>query len=102
MYWSFKQQLAHHSINGCNMQTGDLLGSGTISGPTPDSLGSILEMTLNGKNPMTLDDGVVRTFLEDGDEVVLKGHCGNGSTGLGFGVAAGIIHPSPFDNRKPL
>lgn len=109
MYWSFKQQLAHHSVNGCNMRTGDLLGSGifvcnkgTISGPTPDSYGSLLELNWNGTKDIMLNDGSSRKFLEDGDEVILRGSCSNGGQRLGFGSCAGVILPSPLSSRKPL
>jgi fumarylacetoacetase len=90
MYWTFKQMVAHHTINGCNMRTGDLLGTGTISGPTSDSLGSLLEITSNGKESVQID-GSTRTFLQDGDEVVMKGVCGDG---IGFGNCGGIILPA--------
>ncbi|KAJ3330603.1 hypothetical protein HDU91_003534 [Kappamyces sp. JEL0680] len=99
MYWSFKQQLAHHSINGCNMRTGDLLGSGTISGPTEDSYGSMLELNWNATKPIQLSDGTTRTFLEDGDEIILRGVCDNGESRLGFGDAAGVVFPAPFSAR---
>ena len=83
------------------MRTGDLLGSGTISGPTNDSLGSMLEMSMNGKNPIQLSDGTTRTFLEDGDELILKGNCRNGNKFLGFGVgAAGKVKRQAFSSRK--
>lgn len=94
MYWSVKQQLAHHTVNGCNMRTGDLCGSGTISGPTPDSYGSILELTWNGANALKLGEGsnvVERKFLEDGDELVMKGWCKNGGVRIGFGEAKGVV-----------
>ncbi|KAJ3325361.1 hypothetical protein HDV06_004220 [Boothiomyces sp. JEL0866] len=93
MYWSFKQQLAHHSVNGCNMNTGDLLGSGTISGPTEDSFGSFLELTWNGTKPITLQDGSSRTFLLDGDEITLKGTC-KGKNRIGFGACSGVVLPA--------
>ncbi|CAN7979846.1 unnamed protein product, partial [Ixodes pacificus] len=73
MYWTMKQQLAHHSVTGCNMQPGDLLGSGTISGPTEDSYGSMLELCWKGTKQVPLKNGETRTFLKDGDEVVIKG-----------------------------
>ena len=83
------------------MRTGDLLGSGTISGPTEDSMGSMLEMTLNGKNPIKLSDGTTRTFIEDGDEIILKGRCTNGNKSLGFGVgAAGKVNRQAFGSIK--
>ncbi|KAK9674812.1 hypothetical protein K7432_016867 [Basidiobolus ranarum] len=90
MYWSFKQQLAHHAVNGCNMRTGDLCGSGTISGPTEDSFGSLLELTWSGQKELDLG-GVKRKFIEDGDEVLMTGFCkGDGYT-IGFGDCVGKI-----------
>lgn len=107
MYWSFKQQLAHHSINGCNMRPGDLLGSGTISGPTEDSYGSLLELTWNGSKELELKNGDKRKFLEDGtwklitgDEVILTGSCSNGTSRLGFGKCAGVVLPAAFSSRR--
>ena len=97
MYWSMAQQLAHHTVSGCNTVPGDLMGSGTISGPTPDSYGSLLELTWNGKNPLALSDGSERTFLQDGDTTVLKGFCKNGAIRVGFGELRNKIAPSlPF------
>jgi fumarylacetoacetase len=75
MYWSPAQQLAHHSINGCNMSSGDLLGTGTISGPERGSFGSMLEITWRGTQPLTLPNGQERKFINDGDAVMLRGHC---------------------------
>jgi fumarylacetoacetase len=89
MYWTFKQMVAHHTVNGCNLRTGDLLGTGTISGPTPDSMGSLLELTSNGKVPLSLD-GETRAFLEDGDEVDMRGKFGS----IGFGPCSGVILPA--------
>jgi len=97
MYYSAAQQLAHHTTSGCPMRVGDLLGSGTISGPTRDSRGSLLELSWGGKEPVTLAGGVTRTFLEDGDTLVLKGAChGEGYT-IGFGECAGTILPALAD-----
>ncbi|KAL8461563.1 hypothetical protein ACS0TY_032882 [Phlomoides rotata] len=94
LYWTITQQLAHHTINGCNLRPGDLLGTGTISGPEPDSYGCLLELTWNGQKPLSLN-GITRTFLEDGDEVILSGCCkGDGYT-VGFGECSGKIIPSP-------
>ena len=73
MYWSMKQQLAHHSVTGCNMKAGDLLASGTISGPTEDSYGSMLELCWKGTKEVPLDGGETRKFLKDGDTVVISG-----------------------------
>ncbi|EEH09572.1 fumarylacetoacetase [Histoplasma capsulatum G186AR] len=95
LLFSFSQMLAHHSITGCNMRTGDLLGSGTISGDRPGTLGSFLENTNGGKNPIKLADGSERVFLQDGDEVILRGACGKEGSYVGFGDCAGIILPAP-------
>jgi fumarylacetoacetase len=73
LYWSAAQQVAHLTVNGASLRTGDLLGSGTISGPERHQRGSLLELSWNGEEPVALDDGSARTFLEDGDEVVLRG-----------------------------
>ena len=73
LYWSAAQQIAHLTVNGASLRTGDLLGSGTISGPGRHERGSLLELSWNGEEPVALDDGSTRTFLEDGDEVVLRG-----------------------------
>jgi len=91
-YWTVAQLVAHHSSNGCNLRPGDLLGTGTLSGATPDSYGSLMELTQAGKNPLTLPNGESRTFLEDGDEVVQRGYCqGESAARIGFGEAAGKI-----------
>lgn len=94
MYWTMAQQLAHHTVSGCNTRVGDLMGSGTISGPTPNSCGSLLEISWNGKNPLRLDTGETRTFIEDGDEMVLKGWCQGDGYRVGFGSCAGVILPA--------
>ncbi|MBU6496918.1 MAG: fumarylacetoacetase [Rhodospirillales bacterium] len=95
MYYSAAQQLTHHAIGGCPMNVGDLLGSGTISGPTPDSLGSLLEMTRNGAQPLTLHGGGRRGFIEDGDEIIMRGWCEGAGYRIGFGEARGRILPAP-------
>jgi len=95
MYWSTAQQLAHHAICGCAMEVGDLIGSGTISGPTEASLGSLLELTWNGARPITLSDGATRTFLEDGDTVIITGRAKRDGISIGFGVCEGEILPAP-------
>jgi fumarylacetoacetase len=102
MYWSFKQQLAHHTINGCNMRTGDLLGTGTISGPTDDSFGSMLELSWNGSRALTLADGSSRKFIEDGDQITITGTCSSSETGsrLGFGACEGVLLPPSFSSMK--
>jgi len=91
MYWSLKQQLAHHTVNGCNTRPGDLCGTGTISGPTEDSRGSLLEITWNGQNEV---DGIKRKFIEDGDEIVLTGYCQGEGYLVGFGECSGKILPA--------
>ena len=91
-YWTPAQMVAHQSSNGCNMQPGDLLGSGTISGATPGSEGSIMELTRAGKAPVTLPSGETRAFLEDGDEVIQRGRCEKpGFAPIGFGEAKGVV-----------
>ncbi|KAF9925836.1 hypothetical protein FBU30_004456 [Linnemannia zychae] len=94
MYWSFAQQLAHHTINGCNMRTGDLCGSGTISGPTEDSFGSMLELSWSGANDIKLADGITRKFLKDNDEMIMAGWCEKDGVRVGFGECHGKILPS--------
>jgi fumarylacetoacetase len=94
-YWTLAQLVAHQSSNGCNLQPGDLLGSGTISGASPDSLGSMMELTLAGKNPLQLTSGETRSFLEDGDEVIQRGRgAREGYATIGFGEASGRILPA--------
>jgi fumarylacetoacetase len=94
MYWNILQQLAHHTANGCNLRTGDLLASGTISGPTPDSYGSLLELTWKGDNPIKLPNGEERTFLNDGDSVIISGYCQGDGYKVGFGEVTGKILPA--------
>ena len=94
MYWSMMQQLTHHSITGCNMRVGDLMGSGTISGPEKDSRGSLLELTWNTTEPLTLANGEQRGFLEDGDTLILRGHCQKDGLRIGFGEVRGTVLPA--------
>jgi fumarylacetoacetase len=94
MYWNMAQQLAHHTSNGCNIKVGDLYASGTISGPTPDSYGSMLEITWQGKNPVQMPDGTERKFILDNDTVVMKGHCEKSGVRIGFGECTGKILPA--------
>ncbi|MCH2065638.1 MAG: fumarylacetoacetase [Shimia sp.] len=97
MYYSAAQQLAHHSTSGCPMNVGDLLGSGTISGPTKPERGSLLELSWGGKEPLTLDSGETRTFIEDGDTLTLQGAAkGDGYT-IGFGDCTGTLLPALSD-----
>ena len=94
-YWSVAQLIAHHTVNGCNLQAGDLLGSGTQSGPSPAEAGSLLELTSGGKQPLTLCNGEARTFLEDGDAVIMRGWCERvGSARIGFGEVLGRVLPA--------
>ncbi|CAI9787852.1 unnamed protein product [Fraxinus pennsylvanica] len=94
LYWTITQQLAHHTINGCNLRPGDLLGTGTISGPEPESYGCLLELTWNGQKPLSLG-GSTRKFLEDGDEVIFTGCCKGEGYLVGFGTCSGKILPTP-------
>ncbi len=94
MYYSSAQQLAHHSSSGCAMNVGDLLGSGTISGASPDSYGSMLEMCWGGENSIDLGEGISRTFIEDGDRLTLRGHCQGAGYRIGFGECSGEILPA--------
>jgi len=93
LYWSMAQQLAHHTVNGCNLRPGDLLASGTISGPTPDSYGSMLELAWKGTNPLSLPNGEMRVFLQDGDRVTMTGWCQAPGYRVGFGEVTGRIVP---------
>ncbi len=91
MYWNMSQQLAHHTVNGCNVNVGDMMASGTISGPTPDGYGSMLELTWRGSKPIKLADGSERKFIEDGDTIILRGWCEKDGVRVGFGEAAGKV-----------
>jgi fumarylacetoacetase len=94
-YWTVAQLVAHHTVNGCNLQPGDLFGSGTLSGPTLDQAGALIELTAGGKNPVTLPNGEIRTFLEDGDALVIRGWCDKpGSARIGFGECVGTVLPA--------
>lgn len=92
LYWTLGQMLAHHASGGCNMRSGDLLGTGTISGPTLDSRGCLLEITRRGADPLTLPNGEIRRFLEDGDEVILRAFAErDGAVRIGFGACGGVV-----------
>ncbi|MFC0408674.1 fumarylacetoacetase [Roseomonas elaeocarpi] len=96
LYWTPAQMVTHHASNGCDLQPGDLLGTGTISGPTEAELSSLLELTVGGTRPATLPNGEVRRFLEDGDEIILRGRCERpGFAAIGFGECRGTILPAP-------
>ncbi len=100
MYYSAAQQLAHHTTSGCPMNVGDLLGSGTISGPTKPERGSLLELSWGGKEPLTLDTGETRSFLEDGDTLTLAGHAQGDGFRVGFGTCSGTVLPALDDPYK--
>ncbi len=92
LYWTFGQMVAHHTSNGCNLRVGDLLASGTISGPDAGSEGSLLEQTRRGASPLELTAGETRSFLEDGDEVILRGFCQRaGVPRIGLGECRGTV-----------
>lgn len=93
LYWNVAQQLAHHTSNGCNINVGDMMASGTISGPTEDSLGSMLELSWKGSRPVKLEDGDERKFIEDGDTVIMKGFAEKDGIRVGFGEVSTQILP---------
>jgi fumarylacetoacetase len=94
-YWTLAQLITHHTVNGCNLRTGDLLGSGTLSGPGPGQGGSLLELSQGGKVPVVLSNGEARTFLEDGDTLILRGRCAaEGRRAIGFGECRGTVMPA--------
>ena len=94
MYWTMAQQLAHHTVNGCPVESGDMMGSGTISGPTKDSYGSMLELTWKGQKPIQLKDGTKRKFINDNDTVIMRAHCKNDKVRIGFGECIGKVLPA--------
>jgi fumarylacetoacetase len=95
LYWTLPQMLAHHTSNGCNLHPGDLFASGTVSGPSNDSLGCLLELTRRGAEPLTLPTGETRKFLEDGDEVIMRGYCEReGAARIGLGECRGLVVPA--------
>jgi fumarylacetoacetase len=94
MYWNMAQQLAHHTVNGCNVRCGDLMGSGTISGPTEDSYGSMLELAWKGTKPLKMNDGSERKFILDGDSVIMRGYSEANGVRIGFGEVKAKILPT--------
>jgi fumarylacetoacetase len=94
MYWNMAQQLAHHTVNGCNVRCGDLMGSGTISGPTEDSYGSMLELAWKGTKPLKMNDGSERKFILDGDTVIMRGYSESNGVRIGFGEVKAKILPA--------
>ncbi len=94
MYWTMEQQLAHHTVNGCNINVGDMMASGTISGPDPKEYGSMMELTWRGTKPMTLKDGTERKFVNDNDTITLKGFCEKDGIRIGFGECKATLLPA--------
>jgi len=94
MYWNMNQQLAHHTVNGCNVRAGDLMASGTISGPTPESYGSMLELSWKGTRPIKLSDGTERKFIQDGDTVIMRGYAQKQGIRIGFGEVSTKVLPA--------
>jgi fumarylacetoacetase len=95
VYWTVAQMVAHHASNGCNLEIGDLMGSGTVSGPEPESRASLLELSKGGREAVALPDGDTRRFLEDGDEIISRGHCERtGFARIGFGECRAVIAPA--------
>lgn len=94
MYWNMAQQLAHHTVNGCNINVGDMMASGTISGSEPSSYGSMLELTWRGSQPLRMPDGSERKFIQDGDTLTLRGWCEKDGVRIGFGEASGKVLPA--------
>ena len=93
-YWTIAQMVAHHTVNGCALATGDVLGTGTLSGPRPDQAGSLIELTGGGKQPFTLFGGETRAFLQDGDRITLRAQASApGARRIGFGACVGTVVP---------
>jgi fumarylacetoacetase len=92
MYWNMAQQLAHHTVNGCNVRVGDMMASGTISGHTEDSYGSMLELSWMGTKPLKMADGSERTFIRNNDTVIMRGVASRGDVRVGFGEVSGKIY----------
>jgi fumarylacetoacetase len=94
-YWTLAHMITHHTVNGCNLRSGDLLGTGTQSGPVPEEAGSLLELSGGGKHPITLPDGEQRRFLEDGDCIIMRAVCERpGAARIGFGEVRGTVQPA--------
>ena len=94
MYWTMSQQLAHHTVNGCKINSGDMMGSGTISGSSEDSYGSMLELAWQGTKPLKLSNGETRSSIQDFDTVILTGHCSKGELRIGFGEVRTQLLPA--------
>jgi fumarylacetoacetase len=101
MYWTLAQLVTHHASNGCNLRAGDLIASGTVSGPAPESRGCLLERTWRGKDPLLLPSGETRTFLEEGDEIFMRAWCEReGAVRIGFGECRGVVGQDPADDLR--
>jgi fumarylacetoacetase len=94
MYYTMEQQLAHHTVNGCNIRIGDMMASGTISGPEPDEFGSMMELTWRGTKPIHLKDGSERKYINDNDTVIMRGYCEKDGVRIGFGECAATVLPA--------
>jgi fumarylacetoacetase len=95
LYWTVAQMIAHHTCNGCNLEVGDLIGTGTVSGPERSGWASLLELSARGREPIDLPSGEKRGFIEDGDEIVFRGHCERpGLARIGFGECRGVVLPA--------
>lgn len=101
LYWTAKQMVAHHTVTGCNLQPGDMFGTGTISGPEPDSYGSLMELAWRGTKPIEFEDNVTRTYIEDGDEIIFRGFCQGENYRVGFGECTGLVLPSKLLQSRP-
>lgn len=101
LYWTAKQMLAHHTVTGCNLNPGDLFGTGTISGPEAGSYGSMMELAWRGTKSIEFDDNITRTYIEDGDEVIIRGYCQGQNYRVGFGECTGLVLPSKLLKSRP-
>lgn len=101
LYWTAKQMLVHHTVTGCNLNPGDLFGTGTISGPDEGSFGSMMELAWRGSKPIKFDENISRTYIEDGDEVILTGYCQGDNYRVGFGECTGLVLPSKLLQSRP-
>lgn len=101
LYWTVKQMVAHHTVTGCNLNPGDLLGTGTISGPEPETYGSMMELAWRGTKPIQFDENIQRTYIEDGDEIIMRGYCQGQGYRVGFGECSGLVLPSKLLQSRP-
>ena len=101
LYWTAKQMVAHHTVTGCNLNPGDMFGTGTISGPSEGSFGSMMELAWKGTKPIQFDDNITRCYIEDGDEVIMRAHCQGRNFRVGFGECSGLVLPSKLLQSRP-